>query len=71
MAVKITKTNAGLRDELFNMFSDLRNGTIDLKEAAETNNTAGKIINSYKIESEAYALMKLIPKKEDLKFLTS
>lgn len=50
-----------LRIELLNIFTDLKNGAIELKEAAELNNTAGKIINSAKVELEYYSLTKKTP----------
>ncbi len=54
-------TMGELRDELLNLFTDLRNGSIDLKEAVELNNTAGKIINSFKGEMDYWALLKKTP----------
>ncbi len=54
-------TMGELRDELLNVFTDLRNGEIDLNEAAELNNTAGKIINSVKVEAEVFGLIKKVP----------
>ena len=50
-----------LRDELSQVFSELREGKIKAKEAAEMNNTAGKIISSIKVEIEYYALRKENP----------
>jgi len=55
-------TMTGLTTELMNLYSDVKNGVIDLKEAAELNNTAGKIINSVKVQLEYYALSKTQPK---------
>ncbi len=60
-------TMGELRDELLNVFTDLRNGEIDLHEAAELNNTAGKIINSVKVEAEVFGIIKKIP---TTKFIT-
>ncbi len=60
-------TMGELRDELLNVFTDLRNGEIDLNEAAELNNTAGKIINSVKVEAEVFGLIKKVP---TTKFIT-
>lgn len=65
--VESIKTSGQLRDELLNVFVDLRNGMIDLNEAAEINNTAGKIINLFRAETEFYALIKKAP---DGKFIT-
>jgi len=45
-----------LRDELAKVFAELKSGAIKPKEAAELNNTAGKMINSAKVELEYYAL---------------
>jgi hypothetical protein len=56
------ETMTGLTTELMNLYSDVKNGTIDLKEAAELNNTAGKIINSVKVQLEYFALSKTQPK---------
>ncbi len=61
------ETMSDLRDELLNAFTDLRNGELDLNLAAELNNTAGKIINSVKIENESLILIKKIP---TTKFIT-
>jgi len=41
-----------LRDELCKVFDALRDGTIEVKTAAEMNNTAGKIINSVRVQLE-------------------
>lgn len=60
-------TISDLRGELLGVFTDLQNGTIELKEAAELNNTAGKIINSVKVELEYYTLVKKAP---TTKFIT-
>ncbi len=50
-----------LREQLLGVFTDLQNGTIELKEAAELNNTAGKIVNLIRAELEFYALTKKVP----------
>lgn len=57
-----------LRKELSEVFSDLRAGVIKPAEAAELNNTAGKMINSVKIELEYYNLRK---EKPEIEFLNS
>ncbi len=66
MAKKETMVNVqtmtDVTEQLMGLYSDVRNGTIDLKEAAELNNTAGKIINSIKVQLEFYALSKTNPK---------
>ena len=56
------ETMTDLTTELMNLYSDVKNGAIDLKEAAELNNTAGKIINSVKVQLEYFALSKTQPK---------
>jgi len=55
-----------LRAELSRVFSELRAGTLEAKDAAEMNNTAGKIINSIKVEIEYYAIRK---EKPEIAFL--
>ena len=56
-----------LRQELSKVFDDLRAGVIKPGQAAELNNTAGKIINSTKVELEYYALRKESPEIEFFK----
>jgi hypothetical protein len=51
-----------LREELAQVFAQLRNGTIKPGEAAELSNLAGKMINSAKVQVEYYALRKEAPK---------
>lgn len=55
------KNMTELRTELAQVFDELRSGAIKPKEAAEMNNTAGKIINSVKVELEYYSLRKEKP----------
>ena len=50
-----------LRQELAKIFAELKAGTITAKDAGELNNTAGKMINSVKVELEYYALRKETP----------
>jgi len=50
-----------LRKELAKVFKDLRAGNLSLKNAAELNNNAGKIINSLRAELEYYKLRKESP----------
>lgn len=45
-----------VRDELITVFKGLRDGSIDPKQATETNNTAGKIIASAKVQLSYHAL---------------
>lgn len=41
-----------LRDDLINTYQGIKTGAVSLREAKERNNTAGKILNSAKIELE-------------------
>ena len=50
-----------LRNELSEIFDDLRSGAIKTKEAGELANVAGKMINSAKVQLEYYALRKEVP----------
>lgn len=45
-----------VREELAKVFEGVKNGTLNHKDAAELNNSAGKIISSLKVELEYYAL---------------
>jgi hypothetical protein len=45
-----------LRIELCNVFTGLRDGTTEPKVASEMNNSAGKIINTVKVQLEAAAM---------------
>ena len=61
-----------LREELFKVFVELRDGTLTHKQASEINNCAGKIINSIKVELDYFALRNVI--KNDppqIKFIDS
>ena len=49
-------TITDIRDQLIDVFNGLRAGTIDPKEAVEINNTAGKIINTAKVQIAYSAL---------------
>ena len=50
-----------LREELSDVFANLKSGELDAKVAKELNNSAGKIINSVKVELEYYNLRKETP----------
>lgn len=50
-----------LRTELVSVFQGLREGSIQAKEASEMNNTAGKIINTLKVELEYATLQNRVP----------
>lgn len=41
-----------LRDDLLSVYTSLKQGEIGLREAKERTNTAGKILNSAKLELE-------------------
>lgn len=61
------KTVTALRDELAEVFDELKSGVIKHKEAGELANVAGKMINSAKVQLEYYALRKETPTIEFLK----
>lgn len=50
-----------LRDQLSQVFTELRKGEVKHKEAGELANIAGKMINSAKVQLEYYALSKQTP----------
>ena len=50
-----------LREQLSQVFNNLRNNTIKHTDAAELANIAGKMINSAKVQLEYYALRKESP----------
>jgi hypothetical protein len=45
-----------IRDQLIEVFNGLRDGSMDPKDAFEINNTAGKIINTAKVQIAYSAL---------------
>jgi hypothetical protein len=55
-----------LTTHLTTLYQSLKDGTIDVKVAAEMNNTAGKIINVQKVQLEYAALRSEAP---EIKFL--
>ena len=57
-----------LRNNLADLFEQIRTDAIDVKHAAEMNNTAGKIIASLKVELD-YAAQRDV--KPEIKFLDS
>lgn len=61
------KTMKELRDGLAEIFDDLGTGNIDLKVAAEKNNSAGKIINTVRTQLEYHKLRKDKPEIAFLK----
>ena len=50
-----------MRNELFEVFNGLRDGTVDVKDAVEINNTAGKITNTVKVQLAYFSLRKESP----------
>lgn len=50
-----------LREQLAQVFSELKAGTIKPSEAAELANLAGKMINSAKVQVEYHAMRKDMP----------
>lgn len=56
-----------LREELIKVFEGLKKDTIDLKKAAEMNNTAGKVINTIRAQLEYHKLRKDKPQIDFLK----
>jgi hypothetical protein len=55
-----------LNNQLTTLYAALRDGTIDVKTAAEMNNTAGKIINVQRVQLEYAALRNEAPNIEFL-----
>ncbi len=55
-----------LRDELIQLFHDIKNETVKTNIAAEMNNAAGKIMQSLKVQLEYSALKE---EKPEIKFL--
>lgn len=57
-----------LTKELSALYDGLKNGTVDVKIAAEMNNTAGKIINTQRVQLEYAELRKEQP---DIVFMST
>jgi hypothetical protein len=55
-----------LNTHLTALYQALKDGTVDVKTAAEMNNTAGKIINVQKVQLEYAALRNEAPEIEFL-----
>ena len=55
------KTVTDLRNELCNTFDDLKAGNITPKVASEMNNSAGKIINTLKVQLDYHTMTKTKP----------
>jgi hypothetical protein len=54
-------TITDIRNDLIAVFNGLRDGTVDPKQAVETNNTAGKIISTAKVQLGYHALRGEVP----------
>jgi hypothetical protein len=52
------KNVSELRDQLSQVFADLRGGALKHTDASELANIAGKMINSAKVQLDYYALTK-------------
>jgi hypothetical protein len=50
-----------LRNQLLQVFDDLRSGSMDPKDAVEINNTAGKIISTVKMQLANAQLSGTVP----------
>lgn len=50
-----------LRNNLAELFDEIKTGAVDVKVAAEMNNTAGKMINTLKVQLEYTAQKKTVP----------
>lgn len=61
-------TITDIRDDLIAVFNGLRDGTMEAKDAIEINNTAGKIINTAKVQL-AYAALR--GESPDIPFLAT
>ena len=59
-----------LTTELSALYEGLKNGAIDVKIAAEMNNTAGKIINAQRVQLEYAELRKEQPDIDFMKTKT-
>lgn len=57
-----------LRAELSCLFDEIKSGAIEVKQASEMNNTAGKIINSVKVQLAYHDLRK---EKPNIDFLNN
>ena len=55
------KTVTDLRNELCNTFDDLKAGNITPKVASEMHNSAGKIINTLKVQLDYHTMTKTKP----------
>ena len=60
------KNNDDLRSDVINVYEELRQGKMTLREAKELTNTAGKIMSSAKIQLEYNIFMKAPRKIEFL-----
>jgi len=61
------KTMKDLRDNIIQTMENLKDGSVDIKIAAELNNSAGKIINTVRTQLEYSKLRKEKPQIDFLK----
>jgi len=61
------KTMKDLRNDIIQTREDLKDGSVDIKIAAELNNSAGKIINTVRTQLEYAKLRKEKPQIDFLK----
>lgn len=54
-------TITDIRNDLIDVFNDLKAGRMEAKDAVEINNTAGKIISSAKVQIAYHALRNEAP----------
>ena len=54
-------TICDIREQLIDVFNGLRDGSVEIKDAVEINNTAGKIINTAKVQIAYSALRGEVP----------
>lgn len=52
---------SALRAELAKVFDELRAGEIEVKQASELANLAGKMISAAKVQVEYYGLLRKVP----------
>ena len=61
------KTIKEFRERLLEVFDGIKGGAVELKDAAEMNNSAGKIINTVRTQLEYHKLRKDKPQIDFLK----
>ena len=55
------KNISELATDLTELYTELRSGAVDIKQATELNNTAGKIISAHKVQLAYHALRNEAP----------